>query len=49
MTNFVIYGEYFGGYYPGIKSICGIVQKGIAYIPNHDLMVFDIRVEIGNK
>lgn len=45
MVKFVIYGQYFGGYYPGIvEKRYKHVQKGIYYIPHHEFMAFDIRV-----
>lgn len=39
----VIYGEYFGGYYPGRKTP-GLkkVQAGVAYSPDHHFYAFDM-------
>lgn len=39
-----VFGELFGGHYPGIKSNFKHVQKGVWYNPQIDFMVFDIRV-----
>lgn len=45
MIRFAIYGEYFGGNYPGVESKdFKAVQKGIYYIPHHEFMAFDIKV-----
>ena len=46
MLKFSIYGEYFGGNFPGADSKMKPVQKGIAYCPNHEFMAFDIKVSI---
>ncbi len=35
MIKFAIYGEYFGGFYPGEESKVKHVQKGVYYIPHH--------------
>ena len=47
MIKFAVYGEYFGGNYPG--EIGGdkklqSVQKGVYYIPHHEFAVFDVRI-----
>merc|ERR1719281_1229712 len=43
----VIYGEYFGGYYPGQKT-SGLkkVQGGVAYSPDHHFYAFDMLCDI---
>lgn len=38
----IIYGELFGGHYPGIKSKATSVQKGVYYHPEQDFYAFDI-------
>eukprot|EP00929_Paragymnodinium_shiwhaense_P000927 TRINITY_DN101122_c0_g1_i1.p1 TRINITY_DN101122_c0_g1~~TRINITY_DN101122_c0_g1_i1.p1 ORF type:complete len:476 (+),score=101.74 TRINITY_DN101122_c0_g1_i1:174-1430(+) len=46
LQSLLIYGEYFGGYYPGhkSKSEAGLkkVQIGIAYSPGHHFYAFDV-------
>lgn len=44
MIKFSIYGEYFGGNYPGADGKFKQVQKGVYYIPHHEFMVFDIYI-----
>jgi hypothetical protein len=45
MLKFAIYGEYFGGNYPGVSlKEFKPVQKGVYYIPHHEFMAFDICV-----
>ena len=45
MIKFAIYGEYFGGNYPGgDEKKFKPVQKGISYCPNHQFMAFDIKI-----
>lgn len=43
LKRLVIYGEYFGGYYPGHKTP-GLkkVQAGVAYSPDHHFYAFDV-------
>lgn len=41
-----VFGELFGGFYPGIKSLTIPVQKGIWYCPEIDFLVFDIKINI---
>jgi Rnl2 family RNA ligase len=43
VQRLVIYGEYFGGYYPGHKTP-GLkkVQGGVAYSPDHHFYAFDV-------
>jgi len=42
-----IYGEYFGGYYPGHRSSpdSKSVQKGVAYSPNNHFYAFDVSLD----
>lgn len=42
----VIYGEYFGGFYPGHTIEKGLkkVQGGVAYSPDHHFYAFDVSV-----
>eukprot|EP00971_Amphidinium_carterae_P268232 5321675-Amphidinium_carterae.1 len=43
ITTLRIYGEYFGGWYPGCKTDgLSRVQIGIAYAPDHNFMPFDV-------
>lgn len=45
MIKFSLYGEYFGGNYPGVVNKAQKpVQKGVSYTPNHEFFVFDIFV-----
>lgn len=44
MIKFAIYGEYFGGNYPGGDGKFKHVQKGVYYIPHHEFIVFDIKI-----
>jgi Rnl2 family RNA ligase len=44
-----IFGEIFGGNYPGCTRKYKPVQKGVNYAPEHDFLVFDIRVDIKSK
>lgn len=37
-----VFGELFGGYYPGCESKSKPVQKGVYYCPENEFMVFDI-------
>lgn len=39
-----VYGELFGGCYPGIDSDHRPIQLGIYYFPNIHFMAFDISV-----
>jgi len=49
LTSILIYGEYFGGYYPGnpARPGCKKVQGGVAYSPGHHFYAFD--VNLGGK
>jgi len=42
----LIYGEYFGGYYPDLPAERGakIVQKGVAYSPANHFYAFDVSI-----
>lgn len=44
LKQLVIYGEYFGGYYPGHPVEPGLkkVQGGVAYSPGHHFYAFDV-------
>lgn len=44
LQRLLIYGEYFGGYYPGLPVEPGMrkVQPGIAYSPGHHFYAFDV-------
>lgn len=44
LVSLLIYGEYFGGYYPGHPAEPGMkkVQKGVAYSPGHHFYAFDV-------
>lgn len=39
-----VFGEVFGGYYPGFKHESKPVQKGVYYKPEIDFLVFDIKM-----
>jgi len=43
--NIIVYGELFGGFYPGIKSKETPIQKGINYCPYHEFFAFDIKAD----
>jgi len=45
IKTLIIYGELFGGQYPGTKNISKPVQKGIWYSQNVDFYAFDIYVD----
>mmetsp|Transcript_124932 Transcript_124932/g.233626 ORF Transcript_124932/g.233626 Transcript_124932/m.233626 type:complete len:390 (-) Transcript_124932:114-1283(-) len=44
LQSLLIYGEYFGGYYPGHKAKPGLkkIQGGVAYSPDHHFYAFDV-------
>merc|ERR1719487_691132 len=44
LASLLIYGEYFGGYYPGHPAEPGLkkVQGGVAYSPGHHFYAFDV-------
>lgn len=44
VDSFQVYGELFGGIYPGISTGNPAIQKGIFYTPNIEFMVFDIKL-----
>lgn len=44
VTQVQIYGEMYGGYYPGQESKVKPVQRGISYRPEIDFISFDIKV-----
>jgi len=39
-----IFGEHFGGYYPGMKNKHSAIQKGVIYSPEHEFLIFDILI-----
>lgn len=43
--NIIVYGELFGGFYPGIASAETPIQKGINYCPHHEFFAFDIKAD----
>mmetsp|Transcript_38577 Transcript_38577/g.81991 ORF Transcript_38577/g.81991 Transcript_38577/m.81991 type:complete len:388 (+) Transcript_38577:38-1201(+) len=47
LTSLCIYGEYFGGYYPGHSVEAGRkkVQGGVAYSPGHHFYAFDVNLD----
>lgn len=47
LRKLLIYGEYFGGYYPGHKPAPGsrTVQKGVAYSPGNHFYAFDVSLD----
>jgi len=49
LKSLLIYGEYFGGYYPGHPAEPGVkkVQGGVAYSPGHHFYAFDVRLDGG--
>eukprot|EP00427_Karlodinium_veneficum_P067305 CAMPEP_0169319572 /NCGR_PEP_ID=MMETSP1017-20121227/7901_1 /TAXON_ID=342587 /ORGANISM="Karlodinium micrum, Strain CCMP2283" /LENGTH=371 /DNA_ID=CAMNT_0009413943 /DNA_START=8 /DNA_END=1123 /DNA_ORIENTATION=- len=44
LSSLVIFGEYFGGYYPGLPAASGLrkIQSGVAYSPGHHFYAFDV-------
>jgi Rnl2 family RNA ligase len=44
METIQVFGELFGGLYPGFNTRAKKVQGGVYYSPNNEFMVFDIRV-----
>jgi Rnl2 family RNA ligase len=44
LSTLVIYGEYFGGYYPGHPAEPGLrkIQSGVAYSPGHHFYAYDV-------
>jgi len=49
LKNLLVYGEYFGGYYPSLPAEPGIkkVQKGVAYSTGHHFYAFDVSLDGG--
>eukprot|EP00927_Polykrikos_kofoidii_P008245 TRINITY_DN13418_c0_g1_i1.p1 TRINITY_DN13418_c0_g1~~TRINITY_DN13418_c0_g1_i1.p1 ORF type:complete len:401 (+),score=49.67 TRINITY_DN13418_c0_g1_i1:37-1203(+) len=47
LAGLLIFGEYFGGYYPGHPVEPGRkkVQGGVAYSPDHHFYAFDVRLD----
>lgn len=47
LQQLTIYGEYFGGYYPGYPAEAGMkkVQGGVAYSPGHHFYAFDVSID----
>jgi uncharacterized protein YlbG (UPF0298 family) len=43
-TTVQVFGEIFGGYYPGFTNNMKPVQKGVYYRPEIDFLVFDIKM-----
>lgn len=50
LQSLLVYGEYFGGYYPGHPAEKGHkkVQGGVAYSPGHHFYAFDVRPDGGS-
>ena len=44
-----IFGEFYGGVYPGVEGKAKAIQGGIYYSPNLEFEAFDIFVECGEK
>lgn len=49
IDRIIVFGELFGGGYPGVKSINKPVQQGIYYCPDLDFLVFDIAIHRQSK
>merc|ERR1712110_771476 len=47
LRKLLIYGEYFGGYYPGqpVERGARAVQKGVAYSPANHFYAFDVSLD----
>lgn len=46
LKELVVYGEWFGGYFPGHKNKnAARVQKGIAYTPDNEFYAFDMVID----
>lgn len=47
LMHLLVYGEYFGGYYPGHRAEPGLkkVQGGVAYSPGHHFYAFDVSLD----
>ena len=41
-STLIIYGELFGGYYPGMKTTASAVQRGVVYSPHREFLAFDV-------
>ena len=44
MKKFSIFGQYFGGLFPGIKTTSKHIQLGNYYVPNYQFIAFDILI-----
>jgi Rnl2 family RNA ligase len=44
-TTVVVFGELFGGSYPGYAKTVPAIQKGVNYCPGHEFYAFDILVD----
>ena len=40
-----VFGELFGGFYPGYPKTVPMIQKGVNYCPGHEFYAFDISVD----
>lgn len=45
IVEVVVFGELFGGYYPGLKSESGKIQGNVAYHNNTEFLAYDICIE----
>lgn len=45
IVEVVVFGELFGGYYPGLQSQSGKIQGNIAYHNNTEFLAYDICIE----
>ena len=48
-TTIQVFGEIFGGYYPGYPSSTKPIQRGVYYKPEIDFLVFDIKMNTNIK
>ena len=44
-TSVAVFGELFGGFYPGCSRTVPMVQKGVMYCPGHEFYAFDLYVD----
>jgi Rnl2 family RNA ligase len=49
VTTVRVYGELYGGIYPGQQSVDIPVQQGIYYSPRVEFMAFDVHIEMSNE
>jgi Rnl2 family RNA ligase len=45
MKYITVFGELFGGYYRGKKSLCKRIQNEIMYCPQQEFFAYDIRID----